>query len=76
MNKHFKTLELDKILEILSEKTSVEESAVIVKNITPSFDFDEVDFRLRQTDDAYRLVSYFKSPSFGRVKAIKSSVMR
>ncbi len=76
MNKHFKTLELDKILEMLCNKASIEESKDIIRKITPSFELSEVEYLLKQTDDAYRLVSFFKSPSFGRVKNVKFAVRR
>lgn len=76
MNKHHKTLELDKILEMLANKASVEESEDLIRAITPSFNLDEVALLTQKTDDAYKLICAFKSPSFGRVKPIKSSVMR
>ena len=76
MNKHHKTLELDKILEMLANKASVEESQDLIRSITPSFNLDEVSLLIQKTDDAYKLISGFKSPSFGRVKPIKLSVMR
>ena len=65
MNKHHKTLELDKILEMLANKASVEESEDLIRAITPSFNLDEVALLTQKTDDAYKLISAFKSPSFG-----------
>ncbi len=76
INKHYKTLELDKILDILSSKASIESTKTQIGKIVPSNNIDEVSNLLARTDDAYRLIAHFASPSFGNVKDITNIVKR
>ena len=40
MNRHFKTLELDKILHMLSEETSIEEAGEMALKPEPQYSLD------------------------------------
>ena len=42
MNRHFKTLELDKILHMLSEETSIDEAGELALSVEPQYDLDKV----------------------------------
>ena len=65
MNRHYKTLELDKILERLSGMTSIEDAREMALNLEPVFELKKVEQLLQQTDDAVALSGRFGAPSFG-----------
>ena len=71
--KHSKALELDKVLSLLAEKASMEETKALCKEIVPSFEIGEVKRLLKQTDDAYLLIAKFGTPSFGFAKNVNHS---
>ncbi len=76
INKHAKSLELDKILKMLADKTACEDAAELAKNIKPSSDLNSVKELLKETKDAYDLMGRFGSPSFGGVKNVSNSLRR
>lgn len=76
IKKHYKTLELDKILDMLAEKTAIASTRSKISEIKPSNDIKEVELLLKRTDDAYRLIAHFAAPSFGSVKDITNTVKR
>lgn len=63
--KHYRALELDKILDRLAGQTSCPDAAEAARAIAPSSDLDEVRRRLTQTEDAFQLSGRFGAPSFG-----------
>ncbi len=65
MNRHYKTLELDKILERLAGMTSIEDAKEMALKLEPQFDLKKVESLLKQTDDAVVLSGKFGAPSFG-----------
>lgn len=65
MNRHYKTLELDKILEMLAGQTSIDEAHRMALELEPQFDLNKVQTLLRQTDDAVMLSGKYGTPSFG-----------
>ncbi len=67
ISKYIKILELDKILEKLSLETAFEDSALLAKNLQPSEDVNTVCERLKNTEDAYVLMSRYSVPSFSRL---------
>ena len=71
--KHLKALEFDKVLILLSEKASMEETKERCKEILPSFSLEKVKFLQKQTLDAYTLVAKYGTPSFGFAKNMKSA---
>ena len=74
MNRHYKTLELDKILERLAGQTSLDDAYEMALKLEPQFDLKKAQRLLKQTDDAVVLSGKFGAPSFGavlkRLKAI------
>ncbi len=76
MNKHYKTLELDKILDMLAKEIPCEEGAAMALDIEPSHDIGEVRYLLKQTYDAHMLIGRFGSPSMGGLKNITSPLRR
>ena len=76
MDRHFKALELDKILKILSEKTSCEEAKEAALSLEPEFRLERAVKNLKMTDDAYVLTGKFGAPSFGSIKNVANELRR
>jgi len=68
LNKHCKALELDKVLYMLSELASCEDSKNQCLQIVPSNDYFEVSKQLRLTAEANSLTSRYGTPSIGNIK--------
>ena len=65
MNRHYKTLELDKILEKLASQTTLPDARDLALKLEPQTDLKKVRHLLQQTDDAVMLSGRFGAPSFG-----------
>ncbi|WP_316632039.1 endonuclease MutS2 [uncultured Ruminococcus sp.] len=76
MNRHFKTLELDKILHMLSEETSIDEAGELALVVEPQVDLDKVEHLLTQTEDAHILIGRFGAPSFGGISNVTNALRR
>ena len=76
MNRHHKTLELDRILNLLADETSCDDARDMAMTLEASGDLDEVRKRLDRTNAAAMLMARFGAPSFGHLKNVQSSVRR
>lgn len=76
MNKHYETLELDKVLQMLKDETSCEDAGELALEIKPSADFVTVCRLLDQTEDAVSLLERFGAPSFGGLKNVNNALAR
>lgn len=76
LSKYSKILELDKILNLLSDEASMDDAKLLSVSLTASNDFNTVKKMLKQTDDAYVLMARFSAPSFGNVNGINSVLAR
>lgn len=76
MNRHYKTLELDKILEKLAGQTSLDDASQMALKLEPQFDLKKVENLLTQTDDAVALSGRFGAPSFGGAKNCSGHLRR
>lgn len=76
MDRNYKSLELDKVLDMLSNEAYSKDAIEKIVNITPSFNLNEVNILLEQTYDAHMLIGRFGSPSFGGLKNINNSLKR
>ena len=76
MQKDFISLELDKILEMLSGYTACEDARSLALGISPESDFLEVIRLLSQTEAAHILIAKFGAPSFGGLVNIDNSLRR
>lgn len=76
MNKHYKALELDKILLMLSKEATCEDARQRALEITPLTGKFEIEEALKQTDDAFVLSGRFGAPSFGGVKNMQNAFRR
>ncbi|MGI6260679.1 MAG: endonuclease MutS2 [Acutalibacteraceae bacterium] len=74
--KHYHALELDKVLSMLAQETSCEDAAERARAIVPQSDLKTVRTLLQETDDAYRLMGSFGSPSFGGLNSCENSLRR
>ena len=76
MNRHYKTLELNKILELLAGQTVLDEAHRMALELEPQFDIKKVQNLLKQTDDAVILSGRFGAPSFGGAKNCANGLRR
>lgn len=76
MNKYYKTLELDKVLEMVKNETSCEDAAQLALEITPNSDFADVCRLLDQTNDAVSLIAGYGAPSFSGLKNVNNALTR
>ncbi len=77
MNKNLVMLEYDKILRLLADQTSNEDSKQKILSIRPCFgDLESCNRLLKETDDGYILSCKFGSPGFGGIKNITEIVKR
>ena len=65
MNRHYKTLELDKMLDHLAGLTNLPDAKEMALALEPQTDIEKVRLLLQQTDDAVALSGRFGAPSFG-----------
>ncbi len=77
--KNFNTLELDKVLQMLSNEISLPSAAENAKQILPEFDEDKVIYLLNKTYAAYKLLAISVTPSFSAAadnsEALKRAVL-
>ena len=76
MEKNYKTLELDKVLEMLKAETSCEDAGELALNIKPCNDFITLCNMLNQTEDAQSLISRFGAPSFSGLNNVNGPLAR
>ncbi len=76
IERYVKTLELDKILDMLSHEASIFDSAEMAKKLIPDTDIEIVKTNLRQTEDAYIFMSRYTAPSFAGATNVSSFVLR
>ncbi len=76
MERHYKSLELDKILNKLADKTACEESRELALNLKPEFNLEKARKNLKMTDDAYVLTGKYGAPSFGNPKNAANELRR
>ncbi|MBP5618229.1 MAG: endonuclease MutS2, partial [Clostridia bacterium] len=75
-DKHWKVLELDRVLEKLAAVSGNPDAAALARALTPSGDFKEVSRLLTETEAAYRLIGLYGSPSFGGMTNVRSAARR
>ncbi len=76
INKTVKILELDKILQLLSNEASLEDGKERSLKVTPATDLGEVLRELNATNDAYLFMAKYQAPSFGRAVNVASELRR
>lgn len=76
MNKYYKKLELDKILELLANETVSDFCRERALKISPARDFDTIKTELQKTDDAFTLSAKFGTPHFRKIPEITDTLKR
>ena len=76
MNKHFLSLELDKVLLRLAERTACDDAREAALALRPETDIDLARSLMNQTRDAHMLLARFGGPSFGGLKNVNNALRR
>ncbi len=76
IERYLKTLELDKILELLANETTVSDAAEKARETLPECSIESVSKILSKTDAAYVFMSRYSAPSFGAVCNVSSALAR
>ena len=76
MQKHNKTLELDKILGMLAEKCACDDARALALAIRPEPNLQLAQALLNQTRDAHTLLARFGGPSFGGLMNVDNAMHR
>ena len=76
MNKHYISLELDKILRMLSDTASSADAKEKALEIKPLTDYFEVLELLDKTEAAYIFIAKFGAPSFGGLQNVNNALSR
>lgn len=72
MNKHYKALDFDKILERLAGQTSCEDARELALSLEPVKTLEEANTLLGLTADAHMLLAKYGGPSFGGLKNVNN----
>ena len=75
-SRHIKALELDKVLQSLSELASIKDSKEMALELKPAEVLYDAQALINQTNAAYVLLAKFGGPSFGAAKNVNSSLSR
>ncbi len=76
MDKNFKTLELDLILEKLANECTCDDAKELALALKPVSDMGEAELLLSQTEDAFSLLARFGAPSFSGLKNVNNPLHR
>ena len=76
IDKNLKAIEFDKILELLSEKTSFEGARRLALSLRPESDLRDAEQLLRETYDAHSLIGRFGAPAFGNLSDPTNALRR
>ena len=76
MQRDFRALELDKILDMLAGETGCEDAAHLARQLRPETSLPLVQRLVDETDDACRLMAGFGSPSFGQIANVTNAQRR
>lgn len=76
MDKNYKTLELDLILEKLAQECTCDDAKELALSLEPVTDMAQVELLLSQTEDAFSLLARFGAPSFSGLKNINNPLHR
>lgn len=76
MNNYYKSLELHKILEMLSEEASNTKTKEMALALTPESDIDVVRSEIKKTSDAFDLSVKYGTPAFSNFKDIRGALHR
>lgn len=75
-NRHFLSLELDKVLEKLAAHVSCEDAKVMARELQPETSLPLAQSMLNQTKDAHMLLARFGGPAFGGLVNVNNALFR
>lgn len=76
MDKHYKALELEKILELLAAHTTCDDARQAALELEPVHKLSAVQTLLDQTADAHMLMAKHGAPNFGGLRNVNNAVSR
>lgn len=76
MNNYYKSLELHKILEMLSDEASNSRTKEMALELSPCTDLEKVKKEMKKTEDAFELSVKYGTPGFTAFKDIRGSLRR
>ena len=76
LKKSLRTLELDKILELLSREATLEDAKEMALSVFPKTEFKEVEETLKNTEDAYIFMAKYAAPTFAGARNVANSLKR
>ncbi len=76
MDKNYRALELDKILDLVAAETTCDDAAEAVRSIEPVKSAGEARLLLEETDAAFVLMAKFGGPSFRDLKNVSNPLRR
>ena len=76
MNKHFKSLEFDKILLLLKDMAVSDGAKQKALETTPETSLEKAKKLIERTDDAFKLISGFSTPPFAGAKDVFEALNR
>ena len=76
MNNYYKSLELHKILEMLSDEASNSHTKEMALELSPCTDLEKVKKEMKKTEDAFELSVKYGTPGFTAFKDIRGSLRR
>ncbi|MDR3313566.1 MAG: endonuclease MutS2 [Oscillospiraceae bacterium] len=76
MNKHHRTLELHKVLELLAQHTACQEAREFALALEPETNLALAQALLCQTRDAHMLLARFGGPAFGGLTSVNNALRR
>lgn len=76
VQKNMKTIELDKVLDMLAEKTSCADAANLARSLVPATKVEEAEQMLKETDTAFQMMARFGAPSFHGLQQIVNPLRR
>lgn len=69
-SKYYKTLELNKVLDLLAAEATLDDAAELARKLMPSSDINTVKTLIGYTNDAFNLLANTSFPSFGKAKNV------
>lgn len=75
-NRHYRSLELDKILEMLASHATCADAKALALALAPQTDLHLARALLSQTEDAHMLLARFGGPSFGGLHNVNNALRR
>ena len=76
MKKHYKSLELNSVLEMLANEATCADARELALGLMPTDNINEAEMLLSQTEDAFSLLARFGAPSFSGLCTVNNPLQR